>query len=94
MRPITQPKFLNGFNLLPAKDGTCETCATQHDPVQPHNAQSLFYQYRFYGDNGRWPNWKDAMQHCSDDIKDQWLTHLSNMGVDVESGQITPREKQ
>ncbi|HRR29660.1 MAG TPA: hypothetical protein P5270_09915 [Victivallales bacterium] len=47
--------------MLPAKEGTCEWCATAHDPDQPHNAQSLFFQYRFYNEYGKWPTWTDAM---------------------------------
>ena len=39
--------------LLPAPKGTCPECAVKHDPDQPHNQQSLFYQYHFYHEHGR-----------------------------------------
>lgn len=66
--------------LLPAKEGTCPICATEHEPEMPHNQQSLFYQYRFYGIRGRWPTWADAVAHC-DEMKDHWETALRDRGV-------------
>lgn len=66
--------------LLPPKAGTCPICATVHEPAFPHNAQSLYYQYRFYGIRGRWPTWADALAHCSDDMKRHWESELRNMG--------------
>lgn len=44
-----------GFTLLGPGPGKCPTCAGEHAADQPHNQQSLFYQYRFRGDRGRWP---------------------------------------
>lgn len=62
--------------LLPPKEGSCPICATEHKPEMPHNQQSLYYQYRFYGIRGRWPTWADALAHCRDDVKlrllDEW----------------------
>jgi hypothetical protein len=69
--------------LLPAPPGTCPECAVKHEPEQPHNQQSLFYQYRFYHENGRWPNWRDAMSHCSDEVKAAWIKGLAEVGVKV-----------
>ena len=63
--------------------GTCPTCAVKHDVEQPHNQQSLQYQYYFYNLNGRWPTWNDAMEHCSEEVKSVWLKGLREVGVDV-----------
>ena len=71
------------FILLPPKAGTCRECATAHDPRQPHNQQSLYYQYRFYSKHGRWPTWRDAMAHCTEEIKTLWIDALEERGVIV-----------
>lgn len=73
-----------GLRLLAAKPGTCEECATAHAPEQPHNQQSLFYQYHFYGRHGRWPVWKDALEHCAPEVKKFWTLELAKHGVVVE----------
>jgi|GEM_PF-2625893 hypothetical protein len=69
-----------GMYMLPAAPGTCEECATAHDPTYPHNKQSLFYQYRFYFKENRWPTWEDAMAHCSDKMKEAWRQELTKLG--------------
>ena len=66
--------------MLPAKEGTCEWCATIHDESQPHNAQSLFYQYRFYNEHNRWPTWTDAMAHGSTSNQNYWKIELERLG--------------
>ena len=66
--------------LLPPKDGTCPVCATGHTPDLPHNAQSLYYQYRFYGLRNRWPTWADAAAHCTEAVRGQWRETLEGMG--------------
>lgn len=62
--------------LLPPKPGTCPICATEHEREMPHNAQSLYYQYRFYGIRGRWPTWADAVAHCGDQMRAHWEREL------------------
>ena len=69
--------------MLPPKPGTCQECATEHDPALPHNQQSMFWQYKFYGDHGRWPTWKDAMAHCTPEMKQRWTASLKELGVEV-----------
>lgn len=49
--------YLGPATLLPPPKGTCPECAINHAPELPHNQQSLFYQYSFYGKHGRWPTW-------------------------------------
>lgn len=71
------------FIMMPPRPGTCPKCAVKHDPEMPHNRDSLFYQYAFYAENGRWPTWEDAMAHCSQEMKDIWIQALSEKGVKV-----------
>jgi len=68
------------FNILPPAKGTCEVCAVKHDVLLPHNAQSLYYQYAFYGAVGRWPTWADAAAHCDDAMAERWRKTLEGMG--------------
>ena len=65
-------------------EGSCPTCAYKHDPWMPHNKDSLAYQYKFYDEHGRWPTWKDAMEHCPDEIKNAWINALTERGVKIE----------
>jgi hypothetical protein len=55
----------------------------KHEPEQPHNQQSLFYQYKFYNEHGRWPTWQDAMAHCTDEVKQIWREALKEHGVEA-----------
>jgi hypothetical protein len=71
------------FTLLPCKPGVCQECATAHEPEQPHNQQSLYYQYHFYAQTGRWPTWADAMDHCLEEVKAAWVQALRERGEEV-----------
>lgn len=74
-------KDVHGMTLLGRiPEGTCPECAVVHDPDQPHNQQSLAYQYKFYNKNGRWVTWTDAMEHCSPDVKKFWIEQLGKAG--------------
>jgi hypothetical protein len=73
--------------LLPPPKGTCPACAVKHDPEMPHNQQSLYYQYHFYNKHGRWPTWKDAMLHCTDEIKAFWIEELGKHGINVNESE-------
>lgn len=64
--------------------GTCQECAVAHEPEMPHNKDSLTYQYKFYDKHGRWPTWKDAMDHCSQEMKELWIQALTERGVKME----------
>lgn len=73
-----------GMTLLgKTPDGTCPMCAVKHDPEQPHNRDSLCYQYKFYDQYGRWPTWADAMAHCAPEIQAYWRQALEERGVEV-----------
>ena len=75
--------------LPPAKD-TCPICATKHEAEQPHNAQSMYYLYRFYGVRGRWPTWADAVAHCSPEVKEHWERELRSRGKWTEPADGEP----
>ncbi|WP_312647538.1 hypothetical protein [Aminipila sp.] len=70
--------------LMPAAPGTCPICATKHDPNMPHNRDSLYYQVRFQMENGRGPTWLDAMEHCSDIVKEMWTEALKEHGINLD----------
>ncbi|MUG24742.1 hypothetical protein GNQ08_20450 [Paenibacillus macerans] len=77
---------MNGMMLLPPAADKCQKCAVDHDPEQPHNQDSLYWKYWFFGQNGRWPTWADAMEHCSPEIKEFWTQALEDRGIDVGKG--------
>ena len=72
--------------LLPPKPGTCPICATKHEAHLPHNAQSLYYQYRFYGVRGRWPTWADALAHCTSEMQAYWREALRENWTEPPEG--------
>ena len=77
-------KHLAPLHLLPAKKGVCTECAIDHEKEAPHNRDSLFYQYYFFNQNGRWPTWKDAMEHCDHEMRAKWCEALIKRGVEIE----------
>jgi hypothetical protein len=81
---------VGALTLLPAERGTCEECAGVHLPGSPHNKQSLQYQYHFFGRNGRWPTWEDAMAHCTPDVKRRWREALLKRGQRLDAAPTGP----
>lgn len=85
--------YLGPWKLVPGvPEGTCPECAVKHDPAQPHNKQSLAYQYKFYDANGRWPTWLDAMAHCSTEVQQAWKTELAKFGVFSAEESAAPKQ--
>lgn len=80
--------------LLPPAPGKCQECAVAHDPGQPHNQQSLYYQMRFHAEHGRYPTWSDAMTHCSAEVRELWrrelVTLMKKKGLDVPADLADP----
>ncbi len=74
---------LGPWTLMPCAPDVCQECAKDHDPSWPHNQQSMYYQYKFYGQHGRFPTWADAMAHCSDELKQFWIQELKKHGIEV-----------
>lgn len=60
------------FKIMPPPPGTCAVCGFKHEPALPHNAQSMYYQYRFKGEHGRWPTWADAVAHTTSEMQTLW----------------------
>lgn len=79
----TANPHLGGFTLLPPPPNVCQVCARNHKPDWPHDAQSLYYQYHFFGEHGRWPTWADALAHCSEAMRAAWTARLAEFGVEV-----------
>lgn len=77
----------NAMTLLPPAPDVCQECAVDHPHDQPHNQQSMYYQYHFYSMHGRWPTWTDAMAHCPPDVRQHWREELVKLmraeGMDV-----------
>ena len=76
--------------LMPPHKGLCQTCGSDHEPELPHNAHSMYYQVAFKMQNGRAPDWRDALEHCSSEMRATWVKGLADAGVDVEAGQVYP----
>lgn len=72
--------------IVPPHPDACQVCGTRpaHLPTEPHNALSLYYQYTFYGEHGRWPTWKDAVAHCDPNTQATWEAELRSRGVWTE----------
>ncbi len=64
------------MQLLPPKQGRCPVCAVEHESENPHNTQSLHYQYWFHGHYHRWPTWADAIAHCDSEMQKAWKNAL------------------
>ena len=76
---------LGGFTLLKGQTqtGQCAECAAFHTPEEPHNQQSLYWQYHFIERHGRWPTWDDALAHCTPELRAAWVRALRERGVKV-----------
>lgn len=73
-----------GMKLLPPRPDVCQECATDHTPEMPHNLHSLFYQYSFYEKNKRFPTWKDALAHCTPEMRSAWVEELAKRDIKVD----------
>lgn len=69
--------------LIPPAPDRCQVCATKHEPDQPHNQQSMFYQVGFHLKKGRFPAWADAMAHCDEPTKEIWTRELRARGAKI-----------
>jgi hypothetical protein len=78
--------------LMPPKPGLCQACAVDHAPEQAHNRDSLYYQYWFFGREGRWPVWSDAIAHCPPEARAIWEREIRAAGAWKEPGprEVTP----
>jgi len=72
------------LTLLPPAHGQCPECAGEHEPHEPHNRWSIYYQVTFQQQHGRSPDWADAMAHCSVEVQQRWIEALTVIGVRVQ----------
>lgn len=75
------------MQLLPPAPGKCPICAAKHAPELPHNKDSLYYQMRFRQQHGRFPDWKDAAAHCTDEVKKLFAEEYAKRGIYIDMGQ-------
>ena len=69
--------------LLPPAPDACQVCATKHEPGQPHNAQSLYWQMAAKMKGEPPVTWKRAMAHCTPAVKKFWTAELRKAGAKV-----------
>lgn len=67
--------------IVPPVPGSCRICAVFHDPDEPHDRDSLYYQNWFRKLHKRFPTWEDAMSHCSEEKKAEWKKMLARQGA-------------
>lgn len=80
---------MDGFEeikIRAPRPGACKICATVHQPGQPHDRDSLYYQNWFRKRYKRLPTWADAMAHCSEDVKAEYMSTLAGRGITIEKG--------
>ena len=71
------------IKVIPPVPGSCRICATMHDPGEPHDRDSLYYQNKFYKKYKRFPTWNDAMEHCSEPVREEYVKRLAKRGIYV-----------
>ena len=72
------------IKVVAPSPGKCKICATAHDPQEPHDRNSLYYQNRFHRSHKRFPTWADAMAHCKEPVRTAWKEKLLAQGVSPE----------
>ena len=77
-----EKEMLSG--ILPPKPNVCPECAVKHGPNEPHDLHSLYYQMYFRLKYGRQPTWKDAMNHCDEQVRKMWEEELLKIGEKIE----------
>lgn len=75
----------SNWMLLPCAPDVCQECAIDHDPEEPHNRDSLYYQMTFYKKHKSYPTWEDAIAHCSDNLKYAVREFLREKGVAIDT---------
>lgn len=81
---------MEDIRVVPPSPGMCPICAAKHDPAEPHDRDSLYYQNWFRRKHKRFPTWEDAMEHCTDDVKEKFVRCLERRGIilDKDKGEI------
>lgn len=70
---------LQPWTLLKPDPSKCQECGADHKPDFPHNRDSLYYQYNFYDQHGRWPTWDDATEHVAPEMKEKFFAIMTEL---------------
>ena len=62
-------------------------CAGKHEPEFPHNLEALYYQMKFAQVHGRYPDWNDALSHCTEEMKKSLIVAIVEL---VEKHGLNP----
>lgn len=80
------------IKVVPPAPGSCPICATRHDPKEPHDRDSLYYQNCFRRKHKRFPTWEDAVDHCSETVKADFKKKLARRGIVLEETNTPNKE--
>lgn len=84
---------MDEIKITPPSAKACRICATVHDPQDPHDRDSLYYQNWFRKRFKRFPTWNDAMAHCSEITKACFKAKLIRRGIDPEDEAENDRQR-
>jgi len=76
-------KLESKLRVLP-RTGLCEVCGNPHPRDTPHHKDSAFYRAKFFEEKGRYPDWNDALAHCTEQVRESWRMRLSEYGIDTQ----------
>lgn len=74
---------MSAWKLFPPAPEDCQECARHHEPDQPHDPQSLYWRTKRNIEGRSAPTWKEAMEHCSPEMKAAWVEALAEKGMTV-----------
>lgn len=72
------------FTLLDLAFHECKECLETHLPFMLRDKLNLYYQLKFYKENGRYPTWEDAMADCPAEIQKRLKRELKKCGLWTE----------
>lgn len=74
---------MDEIKVGPVLPGACKQCGTMHDPEEPHDRDSLYYKNKFFKKHKRFPTWNDAMEHCTEPVREAYIKRLEKRGIYV-----------
>jgi hypothetical protein len=75
---------VSAWTLLPPAADACQECGAHHEPDDPHNPQSLYWQTKRNIAGEPMPTWEEALEHCPPEVYAAWYSALRERGVDVK----------
>ena len=73
------------LQLMPPAPHLCQVCGSDHGAGEAHDPTSVYYQYAFYENNGRYPSWRDSIAHLDAEHQQHWLDELAEQGLDPDA---------